>query len=51
MVASAAEADALIICSDIDGLYDKNPHEHDDAQLANQLIPLIKAFMTWLAVR
>ena len=33
MVASAAEADALIICSDIDGLYDKNPHEHDDAQL------------------
>ena len=33
MVASAAEADALIICSDIDGLYDKNPHEHDDATL------------------
>lgn len=33
MVASAAEADALIICSDIDGLYNKNPHEHDDAEL------------------
>ncbi|RDV26202.1 glutamate 5-kinase [Alteromonas aestuariivivens] len=33
MVAAAADADALIICSDVDGLYDKNPHEHDDAQL------------------
>ncbi|MFC3095732.1 glutamate 5-kinase [Alteromonas sediminis] len=33
MVASASDADALIICSDVDGLYDKNPHEHDDAQL------------------
>lgn len=33
MVAAAADADSLIICSDIDGLYDKNPHEHDDAQL------------------
>lgn len=33
MVAAAADADALIICSDIDGLYDKNPHEHDDANL------------------
>ena len=31
MVAAAADADALIICSDIDGLYDKNPHIHDDA--------------------
>ncbi|QJR82489.1 glutamate 5-kinase [Alteromonas pelagimontana] len=33
MVAAAADADALIICSDIDGLYNKNPHEHDDAKL------------------
>ncbi len=33
MVATAADADALIICSDIDGLYDKNPHENDDAKL------------------
>jgi len=33
MVAAAADADALIICSDVDGLYDKNPHQHDDAQL------------------
>ena len=33
MVAAAADADALVICSDIDGLYNKNPHEHDDAKL------------------
>ncbi|MEP4890240.1 MAG: glutamate 5-kinase [Aliiglaciecola sp.] len=33
MVAGAADADSLIICSDIDGLYDKNPHTHDDAKL------------------
>ncbi len=32
MVAAAADADCLIICSDVDGLYDKNPHKHDDAQ-------------------
>ncbi|MDM7859900.1 glutamate 5-kinase [Alteromonas sp. ASW11-36] len=33
MVAAAFDADALIICSDVDGLYDKNPHKHDDAKL------------------
>ena len=33
MVAAAADADALIICSDVDGLYNKNPHKHDDAEL------------------
>ena len=33
MVAAAADADALVICSDVDGLYDKNPHKHDDAKL------------------
>lgn len=33
IVAAAADADALIICSDIDGLYTKNPHKHDDAVL------------------
>lgn len=33
MVAAACDADALIICSDVDGLYDKNPHKHDDARL------------------
>ena len=33
MVAAAADADALIICSDVDGLFNKNPNEHDDAVL------------------
>lgn len=33
MVASAAYADALIICSDIDGLYTANPHEDKSATL------------------
>lgn len=33
IVAAAADADALIICSDINGLYDKNPNKHDDAVL------------------
>ncbi len=33
MVASAAHADALIICSDIDGLYEENPHINKDAKL------------------
>ncbi|MEP1447492.1 MAG: glutamate 5-kinase [Paraglaciecola sp.] len=33
IVAAAADADALIICSDIDGLYNKNPHKHQDAVL------------------
>jgi glutamate 5-kinase len=37
MVASAADADALIICSDVDGLYDKNPHSHNDAKLIKEV--------------
>ena len=37
MVAAAADADALIICSDIDGLYNKNPHDHDDAELLKKV--------------
>ncbi|GAA0854402.1 glutamate 5-kinase [Aliiglaciecola litoralis] len=37
MVATAADADALIICSDIDGLYDKNPHTHDNAKLLSRV--------------
>lgn len=32
-VASIAKADLLIIMSDIEGLYDKDPHEHPDARL------------------
>jgi len=32
-VAMLAEADLLIICSDIDGLYDRDPHCHSSARL------------------
>ena len=32
-VAAIAKADLLIIMSDIDGLYDKDPHTYDDARL------------------
>ncbi|TEW55560.1 glutamate 5-kinase [Psychromonas sp. RZ22] len=37
MVAAAADADSLIICSDIDGLYNKNPHTNTDAKLIKQV--------------
>ncbi|MXR69932.1 glutamate 5-kinase [Shewanella sp. JBTF-M18] len=37
MVAAAADADALIICSDVNGLYTKNPQMHDDAKLIKQV--------------
>ncbi len=37
MVAAAADADALIICSDVDGLFDKNPHSNDDAKLIKEV--------------
>ncbi|MCC5854370.1 MAG: glutamate 5-kinase [Idiomarina sp.] len=33
MVATVVDADALFICSDIDGLYDKDPNKHADATL------------------
>ncbi|MGN0538386.1 MAG: glutamate 5-kinase [Candidatus Fimenecus sp.] len=37
IVAKLIGADALIILTDIDGLYDENPHENEDAKL----IPLV----------
>jgi glutamate 5-kinase len=37
MVAAAADADALIICSDVKGLYTKNPNLHEDATLIKQV--------------
>lgn len=33
IVAGLIEADALIIMTDVDGLFDKNPYTYDDAQL------------------
>lgn len=37
LVAAATEADILIIMSDIDGLYNKNPKEYDDAVLISDV--------------
>jgi glutamate 5-kinase len=36
-VAHATNADLLVILSDIDGYYDKNPHEHKDAKIFKTL--------------
>jgi glutamate 5-kinase len=36
-VASIAKADLLIIMSDIDGLYDKDPHANHDAKLIHEV--------------
>jgi glutamate 5-kinase len=43
MVATAADADTLIICSDIDGLFDKNPHTNEDAKLLSQVTNIDKS--------
>jgi len=37
MVAAAADADTLIICSDVNGLYTQNPHENPNAELIKQV--------------
>lgn len=37
IVAKVTKADLLIMLSDIDGLYDKNPNIYDDAQLRKQV--------------
>lgn len=37
MVAAAADADTLIICSDIKGLYTQNPHLNPEAKLITQV--------------
>ena len=38
MVTNMAEADLLVLLTDMDGLFDKNPREHKDANI----IPLVK---------
>ncbi|GAA4355499.1 glutamate 5-kinase [Kangiella marina] len=48
-VANLIEADLLIICSDVDGLYDINPHDNPSAQLLtyiNDLTDEVMAFGT-----
>jgi glutamate 5-kinase len=42
LVASLVEADALFLASDIDGVFDKNPHTHQDAQLIPRIDDLEK---------
>lgn len=37
IVAELVEADALVIMSDIDGLFDANPHKHSNAKLIPQV--------------
>ena len=37
IVASVAKADTLVIMSDIDGLYDKDPHKYEDAKLIEEV--------------
>ena len=47
MVASKIEADLLIILSDIDGLYDKNPKRNPDAKLlktVREITPKIESY-------
>ena len=46
IVATLVDADALVILTDIDGLYDKNPRTHDDAKIihtVNKITEEIKA--------
>jgi glutamate 5-kinase len=40
LVASKLDADVLIILTDIDGLYDKNPKEHSDAKLVKVIFEI-----------
>lgn len=37
LVAALIRADLLVIASDIDGVFDKNPHLHEDAQLIPEI--------------
>lgn len=43
MVAAAADADTLLICSDVDGLYDQNPKTHPNAQLIKEVNTITSA--------
>jgi glutamate 5-kinase len=37
LVATLIEADLLVLASDIDGVFDKNPHLHSDAKLISEI--------------
>ena len=44
IVAKLVKADALLILTDIDGLYDDNPNENEDARI----IPVVEEITEWL---
>lgn len=43
LVAVITEADLLVLVSDIDGIFDRNPHLHPDAQLISEVNDLASA--------
>ena len=47
LVASIIKANLLVLVSDIDGVFDKNPHLHDDAKLISEVnsLDLIKDYI------
>ena len=45
-VAVSVKADLLILLSDIDGLYDKDPHKHADASLISEVYELNEDIMS-----
>lgn len=46
IVAESVKADLLVLMSDIDGLYDKDPHVHDDAKLISDVYELDDSIMS-----
>ena len=47
-VAQMVDADLLILLSDVDGLYDKNPKKNKDAKKLMKLVSLTKLLKKWL---
>ena len=43
LVATLIQADLLVLASDIDGLFDKNPHLHEDAKLITEITNIDEA--------
>lgn len=47
LVACLIDADLMIVLSDIDGLYDRNPHTHENASLIPQVSQINKEIMRY----
>lgn len=43
LVATLISADLLVLASDIDGIFDKNPHLHQDASLIGEITDIVDA--------